>query len=461
MMPAPGIDHRSFAFKPIPMRAFLSLSALLCVACAMAQSGAILVYFNQDTDPSVANGPLAVSLHQATDDTIEAYIDRAQSTIDVAVYNANDYSIMYALNDAKDRGVQVRYITEGSQSNTALPLLDPAIPVLQRQNATGSGMHNKFMSIDADDPERAWVMSGSMNWTQNGLFDDYNNLIFIQDQALALAYRTEFEEMWGGSGAQPNTANSKFGPAKTDNTPHDFTIGGVQVGSYFSPTDNTESHIISAINSAQTNVYAAMYAFTSTGIGSALLARDQQPGCTVRMDLEDAIYPGDEGYYLASNGVDVATHATDQVLLHHKYGIVDEGTTSDPLVITGSHNWTYSANHDNDENTLIIHDATIANLFYQEWHARRNDVAGIRVNAGDQDMAVWPNPADEEIDLRLPSTMGSAVIMLNDVAGRTVATFDRPGVLRTLDVGALPAGPYVLVCSAGAARAVRLVTIQR
>ena len=442
------------------MRALLLFPVALFLMQARAQSGAIIVYFNQDTDPSVANGPLAISLHQASDDTIQAYIGRAQSTIDVAVYNANDYSIMYALNDAKDRGVQVRYITEGSQSNTALPMLDPAIPVLQRQNSSGSGMHNKFMSIDADDPDHAWVMSGSMNWTQNGLFDDFNNLVFIQDQALAQAYRTEFNEMWGSSGPQPDQANSKFGPAKTNNTPHSFTIGGVQVESYFSPSDNTESHIISAINTAGTNIYGAIYAFTSYGIGGALLARDQAPGCVVRIDQEDAVDSGNEGTYLHDHGVDVAGHNSDGVLLHHKYAIVDEGTASDPLVVTGSHNWTYSADHDNDENTLIIHDATIANLFYQEWHARRNDVAGIRITDGDNGLSLWPQPAADVIHVGLPASMRDAAIQLTDLSGRVVRSFNGTGPLRELDVAVLPNGPYVLVCASSAERMARLITVQ-
>ena len=86
----------------------LSHAILSCCLCAAsyAQSDRIRVYFNQDTDPSVSAGTLAISLHGAMDDTLEAYIDRAMYTIDVAVYNANDYSIMYALNDARDRGVQ-------------------------------------------------------------------------------------------------------------------------------------------------------------------------------------------------------------------------------------------------------------------------------------------------------------------------------------------------------------------
>jgi PKD repeat protein len=51
--------------------------------------------------------------------------------------------------------------------------------------------------------------------------------------------------------------------------------------------------------------------------------------------------------------------------LHHKVGVID-AFGSDPTVVTGSFNWTASANDSNDENTLIIHNTDIATAFYDE-----------------------------------------------------------------------------------------------
>jgi phosphatidylserine/phosphatidylglycerophosphate/cardiolipin synthase-like enzyme len=78
----------------------------------------------------------------------------------------------------------------------------------------GSGMHNKFVIIDADDAQNAWVLTGSGNWTTGNLISDCNNFIFFQDQSLALAYRLEFEEMWGGTTrAVKRLASSTIGSA--------------------------------------------------------------------------------------------------------------------------------------------------------------------------------------------------------------------------------------------------------
>jgi phosphatidylserine/phosphatidylglycerophosphate/cardiolipin synthase-like enzyme len=63
--------------------------------------------------------------------------------------------------------------------------------------------------------------------------------------------------------------------------------------------------------------------------------------------------------------------------LHDKYAVIDAlNPKSDPTVITGSHNWSSAAENDNDENTLIIHDSLIANLYLQDFKARYNDAGG-------------------------------------------------------------------------------------
>ena len=45
--------------------------------------------------------------------------------------------------------------------------------------------------------------------------NDYNNLIFVQDEAIAKAYTLEFEEMWSWCFSVHN---------KLDNTPHKFIV---------------------------------------------------------------------------------------------------------------------------------------------------------------------------------------------------------------------------------------------
>ena len=52
--------------------------------------------------------------------------------------------------------------------------------------------------------------------------------------------------------------------------------------------------------------------------------------------------------------------------VNHKLAVIDVNGP-DPRVITGSYNWTASGTDANDENTLIIHDAALAQQYYQAY----------------------------------------------------------------------------------------------
>ena len=92
-------------------------------------------------------------------DTIKSYIDKAQHTLDIAIYNHSDALITTAINDAYNRGVAVRYLTCGSTTTLALGDLDTNIHVLEKQGGSGI-MHNKFVVIDADLTDSSWVITG-------------------------------------------------------------------------------------------------------------------------------------------------------------------------------------------------------------------------------------------------------------------------------------------------------------
>ena len=139
-------------------------------------------------------------------------MDRAQNTLDICVYNASDALIASAINDAHNRGVAVRYIADDDVVNSMLNSLDPNIPIVYRTPTPAAGiMHNKFLVIDVNSVNNFmdYDRFNQLDKSRNNLFNDYNNLIFVQDQALAKAYTMEFEEMWSGS----------FGSNKIDNTP--------------------------------------------------------------------------------------------------------------------------------------------------------------------------------------------------------------------------------------------------
>ena len=78
-------------------------------------------------------------------------------------------------------------------------------------------------------------------------------------------------------------------------------------------------------------------------------------GVAVRIisDNDKSLDPGSDIERLMGLGVPVRIDQTDHHM-HHKYAVFDQKTT-----LTGSYNWTRSADKHNDENFLITSDAVI------------------------------------------------------------------------------------------------------
>jgi phosphatidylserine/phosphatidylglycerophosphate/cardiolipin synthase-like enzyme len=306
-------------------------------------------------------------------------------------------------------------------------------------------MHNKFMVIDAALPDKAWVMGGSMNWTNANMNNDFNNTLFIQDQSLARAYELEFEEMWGSGNAQPDLQNARFGAAKKDNTPHRFIIGGRAVEAWFSPSDQVTSRIVEAVRSADADASFALFSFTKNEIADAFI-EEYLEGSETRGIMENIGDIGAEFNYLLSNGVETLHHSASGDL-HHKYAVVDAtAPNSDPLVITGSHNWSFSAETANDENTLVIHDQALATLFRAEFERRWSELSVATQTPERQVFKIFPNPVSDFLELRdLPDSEG--VVLVKNALGQVLFSepLDGRAASRLNVVGCLPGQYFVTI----------------
>jgi len=364
-----------------------AFSGTMPFATISNSTGDIKVYFNTAVDISYSNGVNAVVLPSAIDDTLISYINRAKYTVDFTMYNFNNQGISNisdALKAAANRGVTVRVIGCGTTANMGIDeLAGSNVHVLigpSSSNRTGI-MHNKFILFDTEsaNPNEPLVWTGSTNLTDGQINLDANQVIIIQDQSLARAYKIEFEEMWGSTGSNPDATKARFGFTKRNNTPHEFMINGKRVENYFSPTDGVNAKIVQNINTTDSDLSIATMLITRNEMADAIAAQ-KEDGDAVN------VLTNSEG----NNGATVntilsaalGTHYTfDDVssgIMHNKYMVVDQNApSSDPLVLTGSHNWSAAADNDNDENTLIIHDATIANIYYQNFVKRFVDNDGV------------------------------------------------------------------------------------
>ncbi|WP_353084098.1 phospholipase D-like domain-containing protein [Flavobacterium sp.] len=412
--------------------------SIVTIASKSASSGAINVYFNHVVDTSFSQTQAAVNLGNTLDDMLITYINNCVATLDIAIYNSYSPSatqgIANAINAAYARGIQVRIIYDGGTSSVMIPLLNSAIPKLASPtSSTYSIMHNKFVIIDAicNNPFLSYVWTGSTNWTFAQIEGpDKNNAIVVQDQTLAAAYTLEFEEMWGSATATPDSNNSKFGQYKTDNTPHNFVIGGSVVECYFSPSDGTNSKIIAAVNSANTDLEVAVMNFTRSDVCTAILNKFSSgiTNCNVIVDSSNPL-SNQISNLQAGLSPNHAVIDTASGIMHHKFMVVDNfNSASDPLVLTGSHNWSTSAETKNDENTLIVHDANIANQYYQAFASVYlassgiivNPLSNIENNADYNLFQIIPNPTNGIFEIASNKSINQFEFRLFDVLGKLI-----------------------------------------
>lgn len=342
------------------------------------EAGEIHIYFNSSADKSVAIPGNEADDNVDFSDKLKYRINQTSKSLDMAVYSFFGLDdVADAIIAAKNRGVRVRVVYHNRDTQSSMQrMINAGVRVFKRTDESGL-MHNKFAIFDFGDEDvtNDWIWTGSWNWTSTEL-DWRNNVVEINNSKIAEAYTLEFEEMWGDTSDMYNPSTAKFGDDKKNNTPHNFQIGTSPVQIYFSPADTTEKYIINNIAGADSSLYFALLAFTSDGIFNQINSRHSAGVENIRGLISDANIQGSEFNNLQSIG-DVFDYDYSTGKLHHKYGIIDASApSSDPTVITGSHNWSRSANEKNDENTLIIHDVYIANQFMQEFKKRFNEMGG-------------------------------------------------------------------------------------
>lgn len=418
-----------------------SFSSLQTVSTASAnpQAGTINIYFNFPVDTTVAiTGNAAKGNINFSQKLIER-INASTYSIDMALYSFSDLpDVANALIAAKNRGVKIRVVYENrTTQNSMQALIDAGIPVIKRTSGLNGIMHNKFFIFDARDSVAIndWLWTGSWNVTLTESSWE-NNVVEINDPTITQAYKIEFEEMWGSSGDSPNPSNAKFGFQKSDNTPHIFSIGGREVKVYFSPSDGVMNKIINTVNTANKDIYFALYAFTRSDIATAMNNRFNAGVTDIRGLIDQVNTTGSQYTYLDTFA---EMFGNAGATMHHKYGLVDATqTTSNPFVITGSANWSNSASNDNDENIIIIEDIFIANQYMQEFKRRYNEDGGTTsfivptiISNDDQLFEVnefhlyqnYPNPFNPITTIRFDVSKPKQLkLVVYDLLGREVKT---------------------------------------
>jgi len=145
-----------------------------------------------------------------------------------------------------------------------------------------------------------------------------------------------------------------------------FLISLAKTEVYFSLYDNPQKAIIKNINRAEAFINIAMYIFTDREIALPLIDA-QKRGVKVRvyLDKEQVDNQYSQSRFLVQKGIKTRI-SSNKYIMHNKFAIIDNR-----ILLTGSYNWTFSANNRNDENLMAIGDpeviARYQNQFEKLW----------------------------------------------------------------------------------------------
>ena len=279
-------------------------------------------------------------------------ISAAKQHIDIAVFDIDLPELGQALLDAHARGVTVRVAFDDENLEDARvaaligDLQDAGIAV--QGDGREPFMHEKIAVIDG-----TIVWTGSWNMTMNDTYRNNNFMWRIVNSAMATSYRQEIDQLMSGT----------FGTSKTSYAPHPTVpLPDGQIEYFFSPEDGINQYVVDALNKAQSRIVFMAFSYTDKFISQAMIDAHNR-GVSVQgvMEAQNANGTGAVFNTLADAEIDILRDGNCYIM-HHKTIIID-----DQLVITGSYNFTKSAEKSNDENLLMIRSPQLATQALAEY----------------------------------------------------------------------------------------------
>lgn len=339
-----------------------------------------------------------------------AFIGRAKAgySIHGAVYEfqygiTNEYQyddILLALKDAKSRGADVNILfddvegydskgkPEGPWSENRAAIKNAKIKGLCTGRANAKLMHNKFFVLSKGRKNIA-VWTGSTNLTENGIFGHSNLGHIVEDESVA----DEFMNYWERLKADPaidtayRNANMEASPV-----PDKLETGTTVI---FSPR-NTSLDSLDWYAQLAGKAGKALFMTFAFGMHEKFKEVYRQKDHVLRMALMEKAFASprvkdrDEkdiqqirnlpntivaiGNRIKTNAFDRWLAEIDRIIpklhvywIHTKYMLIDP-LSDNPVVISGSANFSKASTDTNDENMLVIKgNKRIADIYFGEY----------------------------------------------------------------------------------------------
>jgi len=142
----------------------------------------------------------------------------------------------------------------------------------------------------------------------------------------------------------------------------------------FTPWDDAEGAIVRALGEARKSIHVQAYLLTSRSIAKALQDAHARGVAVEILADREMVTKGDSSQIpkLAAEGIPVWLE-TRYAIAHNKVLLID-AMSPHGVVITGSYNFTWSAQARNAENLLILRDnPALARRYLDNWQRHRGD----------------------------------------------------------------------------------------
>jgi phosphatidylserine/phosphatidylglycerophosphate/cardiolipin synthase-like enzyme len=257
---------------------------------------------------------------------------------------------------------------------------------VQKKNrflSPGALGHNKFL-IRTDkkgNPFIAWT--GSTNWAPTGLCTQVNNGLLIEDPEVAKIYLDQWHRLRDAGSTFPKNLVAANSKAKDNG---EETPGKIRSTVWFTRASKgvDMDALRQAVEGAREGILFLMFMPGSAGLFSTVAARSAEPNLYVRGVVSELPHGRGDESAVDVNLIDGADHTPlhldiiqpegvkhpfanfaaevthkqflggiGHAIIHSKVVVLDP-FASDPVVITGSHNFSSSASSKNDENFIIV-----------------------------------------------------------------------------------------------------------
>lgn len=267
-------------------------------------------------------------------------------------------------------------------------LNDAGIPTIDRMLKSKGLGHNKFVVLsNASGPRAVWT--GSTNWSTTGLCTQVNNGLLIEDTGVAALYRQQWDLLREASPPELDPAGFPASLVGPNDTSHSFSVGRAKVTVWFTRTSDGRDmdELRDLITSANDAILFLMFTPGKQGLHTLAGRRANEEKMYVRgvvstlgnekgdsdrnvLDVRlvssDRKFKTDHYTVLQPQGVDVALgpwiaevtrrnflSQIGHAIVHSKVLVIDP-LSKDPVVVTGSHNFSAPASEKNDENLVIV-----------------------------------------------------------------------------------------------------------